>query len=323
MTEMTEREALEILEKKITCDKSSDFECLLRSCRSCDYDVRRNKLTKAIKVAACALNERVNAIPPRDGFVGVGPILASPQLAWLLKPYYGCPRGPMDLPGLTYESSGGALALLKDAEDYLVKGPDDTFVCVPKMWFDLIVKSLEEPREGTEDQDDQEPPIIEFPFQETKTADKPRLAEVLGVEEDEEWEALAAVCRIHNGFREIKRGDGWEKGDNEMFLTAIINSPNFIKRLPCPRFTEREIALMRAMGVEWVSRDPRSDSQVELYTEKPAYRADGEFVPQSGKKCVAVIYDAKIFPSVKPGDCLCLDGGPYADAGSPDGRAQP
>lgn len=237
----------------------------------------------------------------KNEFVNVANVHASPQLAWLLKPYNGCPRGPMDLPGLTYESSGGALALLKDAEDYLVKGPDDTFVCVPKMWFDLIVKSLEEPREGTEDQDDQEPPIIEFPFPETKTADKPRLAEVLGVEVGEKFTFYDRELWVdEQGL--MHDLDGCVSGYT---VCDVVNHPESIIR--APRLTEREIALMRAMGAEWVSRDPRSDSQVELYSEKPSYRADGEFVPQSGKECVAVIYDVNIFPSVKPGDLIGLE----------------
>ena len=107
---------------------------------------------------------------------------------------------------------------------------------------------------------------------------RPRLAEVLGVEEDEEWEAYSAVHRIHRGKREIKRGQDWVQGDNEAFLAVLINNPSQIKRLPRPRLTEPEIAIMRAMGAKWVSFDTNSiDESVMLWSDKPDKDGNGIF----------------------------------------------
>lgn len=132
--------------------------------------------------------------------------------------------------------------------------------------------------------------------------DKPRIAEVLGVEVGERF-------RIVGGDFDTVEFYIQEDGEPSTYVHAAlpyaINHPESIIRTP--RLTEPEIAIMRAVGARWVSRDPRSESQVELYSEKPEYRADGEFVPQSGKKCVAIIYDAERFPSVKPGECIGLD----------------
>ncbi len=60
MAEMTEREALEVLGRKIGCFELPIYDCLLRSCRGCDYHVTGDDLIRAMKVAAGALRERVN-----------------------------------------------------------------------------------------------------------------------------------------------------------------------------------------------------------------------------------------------------------------------
>lgn len=81
-------------------------------------------------------------LPAREGFEYVKNVEVSKQLAKLLKPYHGCPRGAMGMPGTI---PGDAKAkLLLDAKDFLLKGQDEIFVCVPKMWYEHYVKVLEE-----------------------------------------------------------------------------------------------------------------------------------------------------------------------------------
>ena len=60
MAEMTEREALEVLELRIGCETVPDDECQNRSCWGCDYHVTGDAMIEAMKVAAGVLRERVS-----------------------------------------------------------------------------------------------------------------------------------------------------------------------------------------------------------------------------------------------------------------------
>lgn len=108
--------------------------------------------------------------------------------------------------------------------------------------------------------------------------DKPRICEVLGVEEDEVWEYpdLLGKFRIHNGIRQyFSTGDNeWYDCANESSLLEIVNHPDRI--IHKPRFTEEEIAFMRYLygcGVRKIERLSDSDSDVSAYSkEKPPCR---------------------------------------------------
>ncbi len=74
-----------------------------------------------------------------------------------------------------------------------------------------------------------------------------RLAEVLGLEEDEEFKinGYNPTYRIHNGIREFKFEEEWQWCDNEEALEAIINNPSLIQKKP--RFTDEEMTLLRLL----------------------------------------------------------------------------
>ncbi len=136
-----------------------------------------------------------------------------------------------------------------------------------------------------------------------------KLAEVLGVEEDEEWEAYSAVHRIHRGKREIKRGQDWVQGDNEAFLAVLINNPSQIKRLPRQRLTEPEIAIMRVMNAKYVTR--LDNSTVGLWGEKPDCDVDAPgnlnfTLIYRGEQFITKV-SSSLFPSVKPGECIGVE----------------
>ena len=108
--------------------------------------------------------------------------------------------------------------------------------------------------------------------------DKPRLAEVLGVEVGQKWRV---VCPEED----INSVEVWlnEKGHligetlvaGSVILCAAINHPESIIR--APRLTEPEIAIMRAVGAKWVSRDDNcDDGSVDLWGAKPLY-GDGMY----------------------------------------------
>ena len=136
--------------------------------------------------------------------------------------------------------------------------------------------------------------------------DKPRLAEVLGVVEDEEWNfpGLIRTCRIHNGVRECFIAGEWKLCDNEGILTHIINHPESI--IHVPHLTEPEIAIMRDCGAKWVSRDDAlNDGRVDLWENKPIFDR-GAYISGDGNPPVARVL-CKLFETMKPGDCIGLE----------------
>ena len=137
-----------------------------------------------------------------------------------------------------------------------------------------------------------------------KTGDspaRPRLAEVLGVEVGEKF-------TFHD--RELwvdEQGlmhdlDGYVSGNT---VCDVVNHPESIIR--APRLTEPEIAIMRAVGAKWVSRDEGFDD-VFLWLDKPRLSDDNKGYYLSSKlgNCITSVR-AKLFPSVKPGDLIGLE----------------
>ncbi len=73
------------------------------------------------------------------------------------------------------------------------------------------------------------------------------------------------------------------------------------------RLTEPEIAIMRAVGAKWVSRDKGFDD-VYLWSDKPKVSKDYEeyYIPSNPGDCISST-QARLFPSVKSGDCIELE----------------
>ena len=136
----------------------------------------------------------------------------------------------------------------------------------------------------------------------TNTAEKPRLAEVLGVEEDEEWTfpGRKETFRVHDGYLESKTVNlPWSKYSYWQ-ICDIINHPESIIR--APRLTDAEIAIMRAVGAKWVSWDTEGNVRVDLWDVKP-FKAFNEIYVAQGVDPIARV-KVELFPSVKPGDCV-------------------
>ena len=76
-------------------------------------------------------------------------------------------------------------------------------------------------------------------------AEKSRLAEILGVEEDEEFtvNGFVPVYRIHNGKREYEYHGKWLHCNTEADLIELINNPSLIQHKP--RFTDEEMTVLR------------------------------------------------------------------------------
>ena len=72
------------------------------------------------------------------------------------------------------------------------------------------------------------------------------------------------------------------------------------------RLTEPEIAIMRAVGAKWVSRDVCGSKRIELWDEKPIKNKDGAFHPSVGNGSLAIVRES-LFPSVNPGECIELE----------------
>ena len=78
---------------------------------------------------------------------------------------------------------------------------------------------------------------------------KSRLADILGLEEDEEYTVKGdndIVYRIHKGERQYRDPLGrWCYVCSDNSLTALINDPSLIRRKP--RFTDEEMTLLRLL----------------------------------------------------------------------------
>ena len=134
-----------------------------------------------------------------------------------------------------------------------------------------------------------------------------RLAEILGVEEGQEWivtKEEGKIFRIHNGARQWKLKDetSWRDCGSERRLTELINNPNLIQPIPTiPEWTKREIEIARA----WKTLNPNM-TQFEITTKSSdapkEFEIDG--VPLSNLNNDCPNFTAQDFLEVKVCDIL-------------------
>ena len=129
---------------------------------------------------------------------------------------------------------------------------------------------------------------------------KPRLAEVLGVEVGEHFRVGDVGCDFWIEADGWPRSELFDRNTSSKWVVNAINHPESIIR--APRLTESEIAIMRAVGAKWVSLDTSSmDEAVALWSDKPENDESGDFC--SPLSVIAIVTAAR-FPSVKPGECI-------------------
>lgn len=75
-----------------------------------------------------------------------------------------------------------------------------------------------------------------------------------------------------------------------------------IYRWNLDRLTPKELEICRAIGAKWISKDGHKSCSIQFWKEKPEKGDDGlycgirlGFLPNY------------CFPSVKPGDCICVE----------------
>ncbi len=105
--------------------------------------------------------------------------------------------------------------------------------------------------------------------------------------ESQDWEGLGAEC----------------EGCPLNVVCAITASEWDLKE--APRLTEPEIAIMRAVGAKWVSRDKAVD-RVDLWSQEPVNKYDsGVYIwaPEEKSGYIGEV-QTSLFPSVLPGDCI-------------------
>lgn len=136
---------------------------------------------------------------------------------------------------------------------------------------------------------------------------KPRLAEILGVEVGERFniDGYFQNGNTRVAFWVTEKGcyeTDPPKTDNSSYaLLDAINHPESIIR--APRLTEAELAICKAVGAKWVSKDERISQDINLWESKPKKDEIGTFSGQWFGR----IHGA-LFPSVRPGDCLEVPG---------------
>lgn len=73
---------------------------------------------------------------------------------------------------------------------------------------------------------------------------------------------------------------------------------------PKPKLTQQELEICKALGAKYVTRDCLGSTKPHLWAFKPV-KVAGCY------SCVdthsLAIVSAKLFPSVKPGDCICVE----------------
>lgn len=139
---------------------------------------------------------------------------------------------------------------------------------------------------------------------------KPHLAEILGVEVGEQFtfdypnRQYRSAYISEDGIMWTVSPDGVQK--NKIGATAmcwLINHLDSLKRLP--KLNEQEIAICKAVGATWVSRDEGDTEFVRAWNVKPAaYCIDKTVYMANISPYKVVRLDASLFPSVKPGDCI-------------------
>ena len=131
--------------------------------------------------------------------------------------------------------------------------------------------------------------------------DKPRIAQVLGVEVDEEWTVSGndiAIYRVSGGVAleyamPKYNGDGYGEWipAGMPCLVDFINHPNRIIRKP--RWTQQEVERAKAIKVLY----PEADSLDECDPQ----------VKVLNTKFVIATLDTALFPSLRPGETVTLN----------------
>lgn len=130
---------------------------------------------------------------------------------------------------------------------------------------------------------------------------KPRIAQVLGVEVGEEFTYDFGANQVNRGTFKIgadgkryyKTGDLWSPCYNEDDLAVIINHPDRIIRKP--RWTEQEVedakCTKRILEVDVVRRNEYG----------------GGLVASRSDVGVSIVVNRELFPSLRPGETVTLD----------------
>lgn len=71
------------------------------------------------------------------------------------------------------------------------------------------------------------------------------------------------------------------------------------------RLTPEELEICRAIGAKWASKDRHKMSNIEFWKDKPVLSGDG-FTYSGGERLAYL--PCHCLPSLKPGDCICVDG---------------
>ena len=137
--------------------------------------------------------------------------------------------------------------------------------------------------------------------------DKPRLAEVLGVEVDKKFRIFDSSDRFWVDKYGVANAEKMDDEDAAIWVMFAINHPNNIVR-SC--LTEAELDIMRTTGAKWVSREKKQDCpdcecRVTLWWSRPCMTRSGVFANLDG--CDTATMPANLFPSVHPGDCICVE----------------
>ena len=128
---------------------------------------------------------------------------------------------------------------------------------------------------------------------------KPRIAQVLGVEVGEEFTYDFGANQVHRGAFKIgadgkryyKTGDLWNPCYNEDDLAVIINHPDRIIRKP--RWTQQEVERAKAIRL--------------LYPEADSLNECDPYIKVFNNKFVIATLDTALFPSLCPGESVKLD----------------
>lgn len=139
---------------------------------------------------------------------------------------------------------------------------------------------------------------------------KPRLADVLGVEVGEKIK-IAIPGKTETGWFQMDKNGCLKDVDNlcdlsGVYLAYAINHPETIIRTP--RLTEYELAICKAIGALWLSLDSNEDF-VKAWMDKPGIEGagDGSWIRfNNGGNLYSFIAKIRkdLFPSVHPGDLI-------------------
>ncbi len=130
--------------------------------------------------------------------------------------------------------------------------------------------------------------------------DKPRLAEILGVEVRQKFAIdgfdIIGECWIDEDGFIINNGNGLVPA---AVLARIINTPELINR--AVNLTPAELAICRALGARWVSRDNSdcTDEWVDVWSARPERKGT---VWDAGHEDHLAAVKVGLFPSLRPGD---------------------